>query len=169
MSETRFVKTLLVIAGLAVFAGIGAGRRGDDDDLEFEAVLTGANEVPPNASETTGKAELEVNSDQTMIEFELEVEDGINIFGEAGAHIHCGAVGVNGPIVAFFAARVQGGFDGRVQVEATLTAANIVNITTPCGATLEALVQSMRDGNAYVNVHTNEFPGGVIRGQIEED
>jgi hypothetical protein len=45
------------------------------------------------------------------------------------------------------------------------------------GATLATLIQAMKDGVTYVNVHTNDgvaptntgpgdFPGGEIRGQI---
>jgi hypothetical protein len=60
---------------------------------------------------------------------------------------------------------VNGGFDGKVQIQATLMDANIVN--TACGATIADLVQSMRDGNTYVNAHSPAFTGGEIRGQIE--
>jgi hypothetical protein len=67
--------------------------------------------------------------------------------------------------VAFLAAEVSGGFDGKVSIEATLTAANITN--PACGATIADLVQSMRDGKTYLNAHSPAFPGGEIRGQIE--
>ena len=33
-------------------------------------------------------------------------------------------------------------------------------------ATLEDVLEKMRTGGAYVNVHTTQFPGGEIRGQI---
>jgi hypothetical protein len=31
---------------------------------------------------------------------------------------------------------------------------------------LEDLLEAMRSGNTYVNVHTSQYPGGEIRGQI---
>jgi hypothetical protein len=34
------------------------------------------------------------------------------------------------------------------------------------GQSLDALLAAMRDGDTYVNVHTTQFPGGEIRGQI---
>jgi hypothetical protein len=35
------------------------------------------------------------------------------------------------------------------------------------GKTLDDLLEQMRAGNTYVNVHTKAHPGGEIRGQIE--
>ena len=32
----------------------------------------------------------------------------------------------------------------------------------------EELVQAIRAGHTYVNVHTNKWPGGEIRGQIQD-
>ena len=165
MSERRLVPVLLTIGLLAAIGGIAANS--GDDDREFKAVLTGANEVPPVPTAASGKAEFEVNRDQTKIKFELKIRNATNILGAAGAHIHCGEEGVNGPVVVFLAGPVGGGFDGKVEIEATLTDANIVN--TACGATIAALVQSMMDGNTYVNAHSPAFPGGEIRGQIEGD
>jgi hypothetical protein len=33
---------------------------------------------------------------------------------------------------------------------------------------MEDLVARIRSGNAYVNVHTSNYPGGEIRGQLAE-
>lgn len=57
------------------------------------------------------------------------------------------------------------GFDGTMELKATLTDANIVDPS--CGADIAALVESFRDGNAYVNVHSPSHPAGEMRGQIE--
>ncbi|MGK2924815.1 MAG: CHRD domain-containing protein [Lysobacterales bacterium] len=42
---------------------------------------------------------------------------------------------------------------------------SIINDT--CGANIAELVDSMLDGNVYINVHSTNMPSGVIRGQIE--
>jgi len=165
MSEKRFVPVLLVIALVAAVGGVAANSGGDD--REFKAALSGANEVPAVTTRASGKAEFEVNSDLTKIEFELELRNATNILGAAGAHIHCAPAGANGPIVAFLASPVTGGFNGKVEIQATLTDANIVN--PACGTTIAALVQSMKDGMTYVNAHSPAFPAGEIRGQIEGD
>ncbi|NIR51495.1 CHRD domain-containing protein [candidate division KSB1 bacterium] len=139
----------------------------EDDDLEFKVVLSGDQEVPPVTTTTTGEAKFEVNSAQTRIKFELEIKDAVDILAVAGAHIHCAPANQNGPIVAFLAGEVPGGFDGEVEIEGTLTDANITD--DACGATIADLVQSMKDGNAYVNVHSAANPAGEVRGQFGRD
>lgn len=75
----------------------------------------------------------------------------------------CGTEGVNGPVVAFLFGPVSGGVDA----DGVLAQGALTNVTNPaCGETLSDLVQSMRDGNTYVNVHTLTNPPGEIRGQI---
>jgi hypothetical protein len=37
------------------------------------------------------------------------------------------------------------------------------------GATFAQLVQALRTGNAYANIHTTNHGGGEIRGQIAAD
>ena len=150
---------------LAIAALIGYAMPAHADNGKFEAELTGAEEVPAVVTDTTGEAKFDVNFDETEIEFELEIEDAEGILA-GGAHLHCAPAGFNGPVVVFLAGAVPGGFDGEVQIEATLTVANIVN--TSCGSTIAALVQSMRDGDVYVNAHSVDFPAGEIRGQVVE-
>ena len=152
---------------LAIAALIGYAMPAHADNGDFEAVLTGDEEVPPVVTDTTGEAEFEVNFAETEIEFDLEIEDAVGILGAAGAHLHCAPAGSNGPVVVTLAGVVPGGIDGEVEIVGTLTVANIVSDS--CGSTIAGLVQSMRDGDVYVNVHSLDFPAGEIRGQVEED
>lgn len=157
----------MLIAVLVLFTVI-APAHADSDDLEFEAELSGAEEVPnPVETETSGEVEFEVNDDLTEIKFELEIEDGKGIFGANGAHIHCATVGANGPVVVVLAPADPPGLDGDIEITGTITGDDIVNIA--CGTTIAELVQSMKNGNTYVNVHSAANPGGEVRGQIEED
>ena len=135
------------------------------DKLQFDAVLTGAEEVPtPVVTDTTGKAKFRVSEDHTALEFILEIEDGVRILAGPGGHIHCAPFGINGPIVAFIAAGLPVGFNGEVKLKGTLNEGNIVN--KACGETIAALVDSFIRGNAYVNIHSAVNPSGEIRGQI---
>ncbi len=157
--------TKILLVGTLSMAGTLAFA---DDELEFKAELSGDQEVPPIDTDTTGEAEFEVNEDLTKIDFKLEIEDAVDILAVAGAHIHCAPEGQNGPVVAFLVGVVPPvGFDGDVEIEATLTTANILN--PACGATVAELVDSMLAGATYVNVHSVANPGGEIRGQIRAE
>ena len=83
------------------------------------------------------------------------------------AHIHNGTTGENGDIVATLSngesaegdeRPPQIGFAGNItgnELQGPLEDEEISD-----------LVSLMSDGNAYVNVHTDRYPDGAIRGQI---
>ncbi len=161
VSWRRVPASLLVLAAGAAVAG-----------EKFEAALSGANEVPPVATATTGKAEIELSDDGARATFELEVRGGERI---TQAHIHCARAGVNGPNVVFLAGFHNLGWDvdGSWVENAAVTDANVLPTsgTGPCPEVitdLSSLARAIRNGNAYVNVHSVAFPGGVIRGQLRD-
>lgn len=146
--------------------GAEAGGKGHHRHDEFSAKLSGANEVPPVATETSGRFRLAFSAEMGKAEFRLKVNDGTRV---TQAHIHCAPAGVNGPIIIFLGGFHANGWDvdGWWVANATVTDANIVN--TACGTTLADIAASMRAGMTYVNVHTVANPGGEVRGQIGGD
>ena len=98
-----------------------------NDARHFGADLTGAQEVPPVATETEGEITVSFDRELTEARFRLNVEDGMAV---TMAHLHCAPTGVNGPVVAFLFGMVPGGFDvnGRL-AKFTLKDANITAIT----------------------------------------
>ena len=94
MRRYAMAVAVLLIALLVQRGGAnGQGR-------EFEAFMTGDQEVPPVATEMLGSVGIRFNDDFTAAKFTLTVKDGVRV---TQAHIHCGAQGTNGPIVVFFA------------------------------------------------------------------
>jgi len=91
------------------------------------------------------------------------------------AHIHFGQMGVNGGIVVFLCSNLGNGPAGTQAcpagsgtVTGTLTAADITGAASQGigpGA-FNQVTQAIRQGVAYVNVHSTLFPGGETRGQI---
>ena len=139
----------------------------------FVAPLSGDQEVPARDTRAVGMATFKLSNDGTALEFKVNVANINNVFA---SHIHCGAVGVNGPIgVTLFMGAPAGGRVNGTLAEGTITAPDSGN---GCGwADLAAVLAAMGSGATYVNVHTNDgveppntgpgdFPGGEIRGQI---
>lgn len=133
-----------------------------------------------HASHARGSAVFQLNASGTELSYILIAS---NINNVVQAHIHWpGAPGVNGPIVVWLhpsappaLAGPTGAQDG-VLATGTITTANFMG--SLAGMPMSALVDALRSGNAYVNVHTNDgdatpntgpgdFPGDEIRGQVD--
>ena len=136
----------------------------------FIAHLSGDEEVPPVETLAQGQAIFHLNEDDAALSYRLIVA---NIENVSVAHIHCGAAGVNGPVVVFLfgpatpAVTVNG-----ILAEGIITDDDIIerpdSVQCPGGvADFDELVAKMRSGDAYVNVHTTAHPGGEMRGQID--
>lgn len=166
---------LFLVVALAGLLVAGAASATPPDSRNFVAVLSGAEEVPARDTLARGSATFQVSADGSEVGYRLIVADIENAFA---AHIHCAAQGVNGPVgVTLFTGAVGSGRADGVLAEGTFTGPNPGNA---CGwADLGQVLDAMRSGNTYVNVHTNDgvappdsgagdFPGGEIRGQVQE-
>lgn len=132
----------------------------------FMTHATGSEEVPPNASQAQGEAQFRLSADGSTLHYRLIVA---NIENVLMSHIHLAPAGANGGIVVWLypsappAQLIPGRFQG-VLADGEITADDLVNALA--GAELEDLLDEIRAGNAYVNVHTSQFPPGEIRGQL---
>lgn len=131
-----------ITAAAAILAAAHAGiARGD----EVSVMLSGDKEVPPVTTTASGNGTININADMT-------VSGSVKTSGLAGtmAHIHQGAVGVNGPVIIHLAKDGDGVW------------------AVPAGAKLtDAQYQAYKAGELYVNVHTAANKGGEIRGQLK--
>lgn len=136
----------------------------------FAAPLSGDQEVPSVETNATGLAKFKLNKDGTALGYKLNVA---NIQEVTQAHIHCGAADVNGPVVAFlFGFEEDGVTVNGTLAEGTVTASDVIprpdSDVCPGGiADFDELLEKMRAGETYANVHTNDNPAGEIRGQID--
>jgi hypothetical protein len=160
---------LLAMLALGLLALAPSALAGDN----FVATLSGDQEVPPRDTQAVGVATFKLREDGTALAFKVNVANIDNAFA---AHIHCGAVGINGPVgVTLFMGTPAGGRVNGTLAQGTITAPDPGNA---CGWTdLAAVLAAMGSGDTYVNVHTNDgvappntgpgdFPGGEIRGQV---
>ncbi|MFF4219772.1 CHRD domain-containing protein [Streptomyces nondiastaticus] len=121
----------------------------------FAAALNGANEVPAADGKATGDKDgqavafLRVQGDDVSFAFSFR-----GIAAPTAAHLHQGERGKNGDVrIPFFAQKLP---DGRTSATGT------VKVTDR--KLLDALASG--PGGFYLNLHTGEFPGGAVRGQV---
>jgi hypothetical protein len=140
----------------------GQLHRAGDLDLDvpdqLTAELLGRNEVPP--ADADGRGLAFVDTGRTRVCFALA---WTNIGPPIFAHIHSGVAGVNGPVVVLF-------FDVPEPAGSPPAALpDTINAAAGCaGGQSPALLRDIRQHPSayYVNIHTVEFPGGAIRGQL---
>jgi glucose/arabinose dehydrogenase len=152
--------------GPAGTTGVVSKIVGARADPPLAAVLTGAGANTNSAA--TGLAILKPSPDGNSISYELKVQGLANV---TQAHIHVASTpAANGsPAVWLYpaappATTIPGEFTG-VLGEGTFTAANFIGPLA--GKTMADLMTAIRENRAYVNVHTQQFPGGEIRGPLQ--
>jgi hypothetical protein len=151
MRVTRVFTVLAAVALLGVSCkddatGIPAG-------LEvFTANLSGANELPTAVSTTaTGHAVVTILGD-SLISWEVIIDSPIDSIILGHIHRFNRDTGFGGVVVNFAPPATDVGFTGT----ATIGSA------TP----VDSIFDIIRDGRAYVNIHTKAHGGGEIRGNL---
>lgn len=159
--RSRLFIVLLFVLSLVVVSTVAAQPPRPEN---FRTHLSSGEEVPTNDSKATGQAIFQLRGD--ALHYKVIVA---NIENVTMAHIHLAPAGVNGPVVAWLypdgppAQLIPGRFNG-ILGEGVITSADLVGPLA--GMTLADLVNAIKAGNTYVNVHTSQYPGGEIRGQI---
>ena len=169
----------LAVAAFALAGGSGAGFN------HLSETLIGYQEVP--AVSTTGHATFtaDVSQDGQSIAWQLSYAD---IEGSVlQSHIHFGQRSVNGAIIVFLCTNLN---NGPVGTQTCPASPNTISGTfarddvlcggcapapgNPFGQGIaagewEELVRAIDAGKTYANLHTNRWPGGEIRAQLNED
>jgi len=166
MSRQFLLRLLPALVMLVLVAGPAAAA---GPNKNFVSPLWGSQEVPAVDTNTVGVATFKLNADETEMSFKLIVAQGVLV---TQSHIHCGPPGVNGPVVVFLFGPTPAGTNiSGVLNQGVITAANVIarpdSPACPGGiADLGDVLEKIRTGGAYANVHTIANPGGEIRGEI---
>ena len=144
--------------------------------ITYVADLTGAAEVPPNASPGTGHAIVTVDDIANLLTVDV-VFSGL-LAPTTASHIHCctlvagtGNAGV-ATTVPYFTGFPIGVMAGTYIHTFDLTLMSSYNpafVTAHGGTAAGAeafLVAGIADGTSYLNIHTTMFPRGEIRGYL---
>ena len=126
---------------------------------KFNAKLSGQEEVPPVQTTAYGMAWFKPMQDKVW--FKLNVTD---MQGVTQAHIHTGKQGENGPpVVTLYKSDTPQPINGKLAY-GNITA-NLLEGPMK-SKQISDLATAMSNGSTYVNVHTEKYPKGEIRGQI---
>lgn len=136
------LRKLLVLAPLVCLLMVACST---GDGVNLTAALRGEEAVG------TGVADIEISSDRTKLCWDIRGLDG-SADDVTAMHVHSGNKGDEGPVVAEFIS----GNRGCTEV-------------SPGGLVTESDLRDMaRDpANFYVDIHSERYPDGVVRGQLE--
>lgn len=146
------VATVLAVAGFA--GSVFAAHEGQ----KFMAELTPDQEPMEVESNATGEAHVQFSEDGMSFEFTVNAH---NLDNTLAGHFHSGAPGENGPVqVPIFENAEPVDYNGEVAT-GTVTEADLAGEMS-----WEEFTKAMVAGDIYVNLHTEQYPDGEIRGQV---
>lgn len=137
---------------MAVLAVAGCNE-GDDEGGDFSLTLSGAAEVCDGdtcGGDGSGSASISINSDQNEVCYEISL-DGVD--GTSAAHIHAAPAGEAGEVVVDL--EYEGDDEG---------GENCVDGIDE--SVLEEI--SEEPERHYLNVHSEQYPDGAARAQLED-
>lgn len=156
MKKKVMVPALVSVFSVTSFAGTASAAHEGQD---FMADLTPEQEVMDVESDATGEAHIQVSEDGESLDYTVEAH---NLDDTMAGHIHSGEEGEDGPVELFLFENEEGmDYDGEVAT-GTLTEDDLVG-----DLSWEEFSMALVAGDTYVNLHTEEYPDGEIRGQLE--
>jgi len=154
------ISVILLLLSMSIILPFFSFNNSLAEDNKYSTPLTGMEEVPPVNTNSTGIALFELINNN--LNFEVNVTKLDNI---TAAHIHLGEFGQNGEIIVplLKASQPLDILNGTL-VEGKVTNADLEGSLK--GKTINDLVQLFNNTKTYVNVHTEQYPNGEIRGEI---
>jgi hypothetical protein len=166
----KTVKLLGVVLAVLMLSAIAKA-----DQLAFTATLTGAQEVPPSGSPGIGSALVTLDTVTNLLTVNVSFAGLVS--PTIASHIHCctlpGANAMVATAVPTFPGFPLGVTAGTYLMTFDLTLASTYNpaFITAHGGTVAgaqaAFIAGLTSGQTYLNIHTTQFPGGEIRGQLQ--
>lgn len=137
------------------------------ENLLFSTFLFGSNEVPAVRSRAIGltQASLVENGEKlNLLAAIARLPRRVDI---TMAHLHLGAEGENGPVIANLLGDSEFSNGRRIRrLSSDIEGSDLVGPLL--GQPLDALIAAIQEGRVYVNIHTDRNPSGELRGQLTQ-
>lgn len=163
------VLSLLALAAAASAVAVPAGAA--PADPSYRAVASGALESPPNASPGASLVTIDLAGKEMFVDLPFRDLDGTTLY----AHIHCctstaftGLAPVAVPFQDFPAGVTAGSYSKAIPLgdDMSWDAAFLSGHGGTAAGAASALVDGINANEAYVNIHTDLYPNGEIRGWL---
>jgi len=144
------VSIILMSVTLICFAHNKSDNSNQAGSLQIKVSLKSSHQVPSNKLDSSAVAKIKLN----LKTGELRGRIKLNGLDATVAHIHQGYAGENGPVIASFQAATN--HHGNEK-------ADLVLMSTQLNP---SQIELLKDGAYYINVHSQAYPNGAVRGQI---
>ena len=166
----KSLKVLALVALAVALALPGWAQGGGGASTKLRAF----EEVPAISSPGEGQFSARIGGAGTSLSYQLSYSKMLGTVTQS--HIHIAQRGVNGGIMIFLCSNLGNGPAGTQacppspgSISGTIEAGDVVATAAAQGIApgeLGEVLRAMRNGVTYVNVHSDLFPGGEIRGQL---
>ena len=146
--RVRWLTSVPIALGVSLILLLGLSSVALAADQYTATLQGGAAETPPGDPDGSGSSTITIDMQARSVCWNITVQ---NIMPATASHIHEGAPGTAGPVVVpLDTDGFQGSSEGCVQNQDAAVLQRIAN--NPAGF--------------YVNVHTSDYQGGAVRGQL---
>jgi hypothetical protein len=170
---SRLAFRVIAVAGVIALLGVGSYAIAGSNTNSFKGdPMLGYAENPDVSTVASGSFDAKLSSDGSSLHYVLSYS---GLEGNVlQAHVHFGKTAVNGGISFFLCTNLNVPTDDDCPqsgtVEGDIEAADVIGPTTQGieVGNLAEIVDAMRAGHAYANVHSSKWPGGEIRAQLND-
>lgn len=153
------------IAGIACAALLAVASSSHAETTQFKAALKGAAQVPP--SETTGTGAVTATYDSVTKRLSWKGSYSGLSGPPTAAHIHGPAApGINARLVFWTSDNIGQCSQGECKLSSDTKAQPLTSPFEGSATLTDAQAAELMGGLYYVNIHTNAYPRGEIRGQL---
>jgi len=166
-SRSSAVLTIRLGLFIASAALLAVASPSQADTMQFSADLKGSNQVPP--SQTAGTGTVTATYD-TVTKRLLWKGSYSGLSGPAtAAHVHGPAVaGANARLVFWISENIEQCSQGECKLNSHAKAQPLTSPFEASAILTDTQAAELLGGMYYVNIHTNAYPRGEIRGQLLE-
>ena len=153
------------IAGIACAALLAVASPSNAETTQFKAAFKGSDQVPP--SETTGTGTVTATYDSVTKRLSWKGSYSGLSGPPTAAHIHGPAApGTNARLVFWTSDNIGQCSQGECKLISDTKAQPLTSPFEGSATLTDAQADELMGGMYYVNIHTNAYPRGEIRGQL---